>query len=686
MKRANSQTLQIARGFVFNLEQHIALQYPMQSLRLRVFPRLTQSASLFSNGATLNPLILDKATARAASSLPEAKSFYHLMMASTPAATTEGPRQPQGSKGFQGKRPHPNGHGQSHGHNYGRKPAKTRKKEKPPQEGSHEEVLLADIRALLATQTLSDDAPSETQPLPERFSEIEVDVVEISSTGDGLAKQKGSDHIYVVPFTVPGDTARVKVYRPVPDQGYTAADFLSIVKPSPLRDDSRIQCKYFAKCSGCQFQMLEYPEQLRLKKNIVVKAYRNFSQLPPELVPEILDTIGSPLQYHYRTKLTPHFDGDPKGKRTMTEVPPIGFTPKTSRKVLDIEDCPIATDAVRKGLKDERARMATEFASYKRGATILLRESTQRVPKTTVTTTAEEDAPLPLPEGVPADAIKVEAATHTDYKTCIADSNATSTEYVDNFIFTNPAGSFFQNNNSILPPFTEYIRQHILPPSTSPSQKPIRNLIDAYSGSGLFTITQSSLFPGGSIGIDIAGKSIEYARRNALLNGLAESQCRFIAADAPELFKSVRSGAYDADETVVVLDPPRKGCDASFLKQLLQFAPRRVVYVSCNVHTQARDVGVLVRGDVSSMVREASTKTNTSTSAPASTSTSTAPTTLTGEVEGQAKAQEQEQEEPEEEEKKERAVRYEIESIRGFDFFPQTGHVEGVAVLNRVDV
>ncbi|KAK5661457.1 hypothetical protein OQA88_11358 [Cercophora sp. LCS_1] len=542
-------------------------------------------------------------------------------MASTPVPE-EGKNQLQAPKPgpTQGKRPHQNGH------SHRGKPAKQRKKDKPAQEGSHEEVLLADIQALLAAQKISDDASggdvSEGQPLPEQGSEIEVEVVELSSTGDGLAKQKGSNQIYVVPFTVPGDTVKVKVYRHLPAQGYTAADFISVTKPSPLRDDSRIQCPYFAKCSGCQFQMLEYPEQLKIKRNIVVKAYRNFSQLPPELVPEVLDTIGSPLQYGYRTKLTPHFDGPPgnrhKPKAPLKEKPAFGFTPKTSRKVLDIEDCPIATDAVRQGLKEEHTRLATEYNKYVRGATILLRESTTRVP------TGSEP-----PADLPASLVTVTTPEYTDHKTYITDQNATSTEYIDNFVFTNPAGSFFQNNNSILSPFTAYIREHILPPS---SPKPIKYLIDAYSGSGLFTITQSSLFPGGSIGIDIADKSIAYARRNAILNGLSETQCRFIAADAPELFKSV--SVYDPDETVVVLDPPRKGCDASFLRQLLKFAPRRVVYVSCNVHTQARDVGVLVRG----------------------------------EVEGEGGK-----------------TRYEIESIRGFDFFPQTGHVEGVAVLNRVD-
>lgn len=489
--------------------------------------------------------------------------------------------------------------------------------------GSSEEVLAIDIRDLKASLEESSDGTTEEaeEVLPKPGSEIIVKAVELSSTGDALALQEGSKEIYVLPFAVPGDTVKVKVYRRLREEQYTVADFISVVEPSPLRDDSRIQCGYFATCAGCQFQMLDYAEQLRIKRRIVEKAFRNFSELPPELIPTIQDTIGSPLQYGYRTKLTPHFDG-PGGRRNpgpFKERPAIGFMPKGKRTTLDIEDCPIGTDAVRAGMKSERERMAVEFGKYKRGATILLRESTQRVPKDAAQPESP-DASSPTPG-----AIKVETATHTDYKTCVTDNKGTSTEYIEDHVFHNPAGSFFQNNNSILPPFTAYIREHIQPSS------PLPFLIDAYSGSGLFTITLAPLFRG-STGIDIAEASIAFARTNAAANGLSPAQANFIAADANELFKSV---TYPADDTVVVLDPPRKGCDASFLGQLLRFGPRRIVYVSCNVHTQARDVGVLVRGET-----EGETGTRT---------------------------------------------RYAIESLRGFDFFPQTGHVEGVAVLNRVD-
>lgn len=525
---------------------------------------------------------------------------------------------------------------------------------------------MADIEAMLKAQKLEDSTAAaegaekteETEPktdeeekeeLPEPGSEIEVEVHVLSSTGDGLARQPGRKQIYVVSFGIPGDILRVKVYRHLPALHHSIGDFLSVVKPSPLRDDARVSCGYFGRCTGCQFQMLSYADQLAHKRAVVERAFARFSHLPPELVPAVGETMGSPLQYGYRTKLTPHFDGPPgsqggrrgragRQKVFWDRVPETGFMQKGSRRTLDIEDCPIGTEAVRKGMARERKRMGEEFGKYERGATILLREDTKRIPK-------GDEVPEPLPEG----AVKVETGKFTDVKTCITDSNATSTEYIDDFVFTNPAGSFFQNNNSILPSFTDYIRQHILPPpSSSPARKPIRYLIDAYSGSGLFTITLSSLFPGGSIGIDIAGKSIDFARANAALNGLPEPQCRFIAADAPELFKSVRD--FDPDETTVVLDPPRKGCDASFLTQLLGFAPRRVVYVSCNVHTQARDVGVLVRGEVEWSEGDKGLK----------------------------------EEGAEEKEKPKPTTRYEIESVRGFDFFPQTSHVEGVAVLNRV--
>lgn len=593
------------------------------------------------------------------------------------------------------------------------------KRPKPPsrkksvKEGSSEEVLLADVKNLLSAQAECPEEHSDAQDgqslaeekprysRPERFSELVVKISELSSTGDGLALADTSDHVYVVPFSLPGEIVKVKLINCFSRDHYTLTDFISVIEPAANRNDGLVKCPYFARCSGCQFQMLPYAEQLVHKKMIIEKAYRNFSSLPPELIPAIGDTIGSPLRYRYRTKLTPHFDGPPgvmsrKARRAneiikWNEVPPIGFMQKGTRKTIDIEDCPIGTDVVRLGLKLERKRVADDISIFRKGATLLLRESTKRVPKSKdgdkprAATKAEQESidvaneraetqvngtiePEPQPHvWVPAPETEAkDPLPYTEEKTCVTDQTAISTEFVDDYIFTNPAGSFFQNNNSILPTFTAYIREHILgsppntkssnpsrestpnknsrkssspPPASAAEARPITNLIDAYCGSGLFSITLSPLFTH-TLGIDIAGASIRSAHANALVNDVSNAD--FMTADATEIFAAVK---FPPDETVVVIDPSRKGCDEGFLRQLLSYAPKRVCYVSCNVHTQARDVGLLVQG----MGVER------------------------GAPDGGGVWLER------------RETRYRLESLRGFDFFPQTGHVEGVAMLARVD-
>lgn len=509
---------------------------------------------------------------------------------------------------------------------------KKQKKSSTINDISNEDVLLADVRSILKRAKINE----QESELPKTQSEIELRISELSSTGDGLAEKEGQ--VYVVPFTAPGDTVQAKVYKHMSGQAYSLTDFQKVIKSSPHRTETPL-CQYFAECSGCQFQHLPYSYQLAHKRRVIEKAYANFSGLPPTVIPEVGETIGSSLQYGYRTKLTPHFDAPPMGRKdrragkkvVWPEVPPIGFMKKGTRTTIDIEDCPIGTEVVRLGMASERKRVAQNIDKYQRGATLLLRESTERLSKTEDQSN-ETDASM----NGPSNAVMEDRGHHIHRKTCITDHNATSTEHVDDFRFDSPAGAFFQNNNSILPLVTQYIRDNISKSSqqdnSTSNRAQIKNLVDAYSGSGFFTITLSALFTN-NIGIDISAESIASATRNAELNNLPVTSTKFIAADASSLFKSSDLQTFKPEETAVVLDPPRKGCDESFIRQLINFGPERVCYVSCNVHTQARDVGWLVGG-------------------------------------------------VEEDEEKSDGP-YEIESIRGFDFFPQTGHVESIAFLRK---
>lgn len=477
-----------------------------------------------------------------------------------------------------------------------KKPKKVKKKkfkEPPVDPISAEGILLTNIKELLKEKEIPEEdvindmqeffERPKGQPHPEH-GPVAVDIVGLSSTGDGLALHRmdnGKLQVIVVPFTLVGDKVEAKVYKTF--KYYFQADFVKVITPSDMRDDSLIKCKYFQSCSGCQYQMVSYKDQLEIKRQVIVNAFKHYAaNLDPSLLPEVQSTVGSPKTLGYRTKLTPHFDVP---KRGLDGPPPIGMGEKGKKSVVDIEECLIGTEPLNKGITEQRKYVHDNYASYKKGATILLRENNVNPGEKVYTTNTKEII----------------------------------TEYVgDEYKFQYPASSFFQNNNSILPAITSYVRENVVLPSTGNLPK---YLVDTYCGSGLFAVTCSSASES-VIGVEISKDSVEYAQKNADLNGVKNAS--FIVGQAEKIFEKVNT---PKDETSIIIDPPRKGCDNAFLNQLLEFKPAKVVYVSCNVHSQARDVEYLLNDP--------------------------------------------------------RGKDYKVESIRGFDFFPQTHHVESVAVISQ---
>ncbi|KAJ6592841.1 S-adenosyl-L-methionine-dependent methyltransferase [Mycena capillaripes] len=491
-----------------------------------------------------------------------------------------------------------------------------------PEACSSDDVLWREINDVLGedyVNTALEEGTDRQSPF-EYHQELEMQVVAFCSTGSALATTAESSRpwVVVVPFALPGETVRVRVYRNA--RLHSFADLIEVITPNTeLRDDSRAQCKYFGTCAGCQYQMLSYEKQLDLKRDVVVKAYKNYSDLPSTAMPTIESTMPSPKQYNYRTKITPHFEAptkkqrhDPNNPKDNTERPDwftIGFNRVGTHKVMDIEDCPIATPIIRETLPAVRANAVKNLYTYQRGVSLILRDS---LPPASATT---GDSAV--------DTLSDELETHV----CITDHRGSVRERVGQWIFEYPNGSFFQNNNSVLPSLTDYVKSRIFAePAGGPRPT---HLVDAYCGAGLFAISLSPDFTTVA-GVELSAESIRAATHNASLNGIPPRKITFRAGDATDIFRSV--GDFPARETVIVIDPPRKGCDEPFIRQLLAFRARTVVYVSCNVHTQARDVGMIVKAS--------------------------------GE-DGKG--------------------RYVLESLRGFDLFPQTAHVESVAVLRLVE-
>lgn len=497
--------------------------------------------------------------------------------------------------------------------------------------------------------------------------------------------------IATVPFAFPGDFVNLKVYHT--NSHYVDSEIIGFTKLSPLRnevlnnetvnvnDEGIIKpkenpCAYFGICSGCQYQSLSYENQLLIKKEVVENAYKHFCKDEVDWEGKVLNTIPSPLKYGYRTKLTPHYDIPRSGTKGLN-VPRLGFGwrgkgawlklnnmegekefnegiefdnkelklqhPEDMKigmrnrsirpyfgDVLDIEDCIIGTDIVRLGFVNERKRLNKEWKEdirSKKGVTVLLREN--NIIKSDKDFNEESIiGSRDITSNDEITQIEAKVDNRDVIKTCVTDNQKIVSDLVDTGFgkvlrFDFIANEFFQNNNSILPKVIKYVKDNL---DGNEENEQMEYLVDAYCGSGLFSVAIASNEESKIkkvLGVEISERAVEFAKKNAELNNISQEHCDFIHGKAEKLFEHIN---FPKETTGVILDPPRKGCDDIFLKQLSEFEPNRIVYVSCNVHSQARDVKYFLNETVN-------------------------------------------------------GNKYKIESIRGFDFFPQTHHVESVAVL-----
>lgn len=283
---------------------------------------------------------------------------------------------------------------------------------------------------------------------------------------------------------MPGDRVKARVTRHA--QYHSFAEPLQVISESPettnfpleiKRDNSLIGCKYFGTCAGCQYQSLPYQQQLALKRWVLQKAMKNFSGLPADQIPEVKETIPSPAQYGYRTKITPHFDL-PKPLQTKRRGPkkteptkpaaaaseevsaaeamyngenstvgqveqefdvPIGFEEKCRSRLLDIEECPIATPAINAAMPSAREQVKKNIRDYKKGATLLFRDclvtETPAVPEGELEVNAEA-APVSKKASLKVLQLSKDVKLkEPEEHICVSDHSQTITERVGEIIF-----------------------------------------------------------------------------------------------------------------------------------------------------------------------------------------------------------------------------------------------------------
>lgn len=389
--------------------------------------------------------------------------------------------------------------------------------------------------------------------------------VESNEENDGSSKAK--KWVIFIPNVIPGELVKVRVYRNY--ASYSDADLLEIIEPSPDRIEP--VCSLATICGGCQYQHITIDRQRQMKTMQVQELFERLGGLESNEFPRVLDTLGTDEIFGYRSKITPHYDAPIKRRRRNAnnegadskkcEIGPIGFKEKSSRRLVDVPQCHIATPAINDALvriRNEKREEARQGLLKKptKGATLLLRDS----------------------DGI------VET-----------DNNVYVNTTVKDLAFRFKAGNFFQNNPFMLPKMVDLVVEAAK--KLSPSGETMTHLIDCYCGSGLFALGSSSSFDV-CVGIEVNEKAVQEARENAALNGIAN--CDFVSASAEAIFQSnepvkvTNEGGdllvrdFPRERTVVVVDPPRKGCSEEFLSQLNAYRPVRVVYMSCDPATQAR--------------------------------------------------------------------------------------------------
>ncbi len=401
--------------------------------------------------------------------------------------------------------------------------------------------------------------------------EVELDIVSLTNLGEGVGRTAGGWVVFVA-GALPGERVRVRIWHNA--KNFSRGDLVSVLVPAKDRVEPR--CQLFGKCGGCQYQNLRYEAQLGWKTRQVAELLERIGKISFPVSP----CEGSPKRYGYRSKITPHFER-PRGNSAggAEEAFPIGFLAAgTARRLVDVPACPIATDKINATLPQVRARVRSRAArgEFKRGATLLLRETL---------------------EGVA-----------TDPKAQVSERVGES-----GLVLRFVAGDFFQNNPFILPKFVDFVVR-----AARGNAGGCRYLVDAYCGSGLFALSAAKFFER-VVGVEVGEDTAKISREKARSNASRIVEC--LAGPSETVFAIV---AFPPEKTAVVLDPPRRGSDPVFIAQLLAFSPRRIVYVSCGPDTQARDLQAILEGG-----------------------------------------------------------NYRLEAIQPFDLFPQTRHIENIAVLAR---
>ncbi len=446
---------------------------------------------------------------------------------------------------------------------------------------------------------------------------IDLTIDDLSNSGDGIGRWH--DRVVFVANTVPGDQLQVRLTRVKPTYGHGKP--LSVMEPSA--DRIRPACIVADKCGGCQWQAVAYPRQLQAKEQQVQTALERIGGLQDIPMQPIL---AAPQPLGYRNKVTYPL------ARGAGGVVKAGYYRKGTHQIVNLNQCPIQHQALDPLLLDAKAAIqARGWSLYNEqkhqgrlrhlalrvgqhtGQTLLTLVTTGYLPE--VKEQAEQWlAQHPSLVGVclninPAQTNRI----FGDETRCLAGQLYLEELFLGLRLRIQPT-TFFQVNTLQAEALVKIVLDQL-------NLQGNETVIDAYCGIGTLSLPMAQRVAR-CVGIEFQAEAVAQARQNAALNGLKNTE--FFVGAVERVLRDI-SAQQVSPIDVVVLDPPRKGCDRTVLDTLIDISPGRIVYMSCNPATLARDLKLLCsRG-------------------------------------------------------------YRLSRVQPADFFPQTAHVECVAFLERTE-
>ncbi len=457
-----------------------------------------------------------------------------------------------------------------------------------------------------------------------------LEITDIVQEGKGLGRK--NDFVVFVKNTIPGDVVDAVVIKN--KTNFKEAQPVKFHKFSDYRISP--QCKHFDLCGGCKWQNISYENQLKFKQKIVLDAFERIAKVK---IDKIFDILPSPNNFFYRNKLEFTFSSrrwltkDEINTRNNLNANGLGFhLPGMFDRIIDIDECLLQSDlsnkirnnvkkfAIEQGLNFYDTRNHTGFLRN-----LIIRNSFATDEYMVILIVGEKNNPdtFKILDFIKQNFEQVKSLyyieniktndNYADLEAVHYFGKEVIEEKIGDFWFQIGPKSFFQTNpvqaGNLYAKALEFAEL-----------KGTENVLDLYTGTGTIALFISQKAKK-IVGIETIAEAVEDARKNAKLNNIGNAE--FITGQVEDILTVKFIKTYGKPE-VVFMDPPRAGVHKNAIATLLKAKPQKIIYISCNPATQARDIAML-------------------------------------------------------------SSEYSVEKIQSVDMFPQTFHVENIALLKIIE-